>query len=55
MIKTWVQNFTDIEMILFGMLMFLFVFVGITFITFHKGRKDYFHQMQNLPFEEKQP
>lgn len=55
MIKTWVQNFTDTDILLFGMFLFLTVFVGMIFITFHKGRKTYFEKMQNLPFEETQP
>ena len=55
MLKTWVQNFTDTEIILLGMFLFMTVFLSVFFITYHKGRKSFFDKMQNLPFEETQP
>lgn len=45
-------HFTDTHLTLMGLFLFLFVFLGMSFLTFHRSRKKLFQEIQNLPFEE---
>lgn len=52
MMKSWVENYSDIQITMTGLFLFLTVFLSMLAITFHKDRKAYFEKIQNLPLGE---
>ncbi len=51
MMKDWVANYTDSNLTIVGLLIFLGVFAGAIYFTYQKDRRDLFDKIQTLPLE----